>query len=406
MARISSYDYNRYINYCFVGLAFSIPISKALTSIFTGLMILLWLFEGDFKKKFKMIGSNGLSMAILLLIAFSIVAILWSSNTQYAVKFIRVKYWYFAPVIIMLTSFNMKYVKYVLDGFLASMFISEIISYGIYFRLWHFNGTTHVFPTAFMDHVSYSVYLAFAIMILAVKIFEQKSLITQIPLSIFFLTATTNLFVNGGRTGQFAFVGTLLLIALMYYRKSYKILISSILIASLSIPLAYAYSPNFHNRIDQLYKDLHNAYAYHNFKGSVATRISLWTIGIDKFINHPVLGSGIGNEMKNIDPYIKKFGFNEKYLKTFSDYNNNFIEYAVELGTFGLLLNLYIFYCLFTFKIKEKRYKILSIAFSTIFLSDALGGFSFHIMNPLTLFAVFAALFNAIAQREKDNFAN
>jgi O-antigen ligase len=400
-SRFQTIDYNRWLNLSFIGLAFSIPISKALTSIFTAILILLWLMQGDLKNKFKIVLHDKLSVAILILIGFSILSLFWTSDLAYAIKFIRVKYWYFLPIIIMLTSFQVRYTKYVLDAFLLSMFISEIASYGAYFGLWHIKGVTHIFPTVFMSHVDYSVYLAFAIILILVKMYEQTDKRIKLLLGIFFVTATTNLFINGGRTGQFAFVLTVFVIAVTYYRHSYKIVISSILIALFSMPLAYRFSPNFHNRINQLYTDIHNAYAHHNFDGSLATRISLWTIGINKFIDHPLLGSGIGNEMKGLDPYIKKYGFSEKNLKPYTDFHNNFIMYAVELGIGGLAVNLFIFYRIATFQIKERRYKILSTAFAIMFLSHEMGGFSFHLMDSLVLFTVFAALFNAIEYREK-----
>lgn len=399
---IKKIDYNKLINISFVGLAFSIPISKALTSIFTGILILLWLLEGNLKKKSHIILHDKLSIAIIIFVGFSIISLLWASNIAYAIKFIRVKYWYFAPILIMLTSFRLSYTKYVLDAFLLSMFISEIASYGVYLKIWHIKGVSYTNPTVFMSHVDYSVYLAFAIMVLLVKIYEQKDLKARIFLGIFFITATTNLFINGGRTGQFAFVLTVLVIAFLYYRRSYKIILSSILLAFLSMPLAYHFSPNFHKRIDQLYTDVHNAYAYHNYDGSLSTRISLWTIGINKFIDHPILGSGIGNEMKGLKPYINKYGFSEKNLKPYSDFHNNFIMYAVELGIVGLLVNLFIFYRIATFDIRERRYKVLSTAFAIVFLSHEMGGFSFHLMDSLVLFAVFAALFNAIEYQEKN----
>ena len=399
---VKNVDYNKLLNISFVGLAFSIPISKALTSIFTGLLILLWLVQGHLKNKFKIVLHDKLSIAILIFIGFSILSLFWAPNLAYAIKFIRVKYWYFFPVIIMLTSFRIQYTKYVLDAFLLSMFISEVASYGVYFRLWHFNGATHLFPTVFMSHVDYSVYLAFAIILILVKMYEQTDLKLKILLGVFFITATTNLFINGGRTGQFAFVLTIFVVAILYYRHSYKILLSSIIIAIFSMPLAYHLSPNFHKRIDQLYTDVHNAYAYHNYDGSLATRASLWTIGINKFIDHPILGSGIGGEMKGLDLYIKKYGFSEKNLKPYSDFHNNFIMYAVELGIVGLAVNLFIFYRIATFDIRERRYKILATAFAIVFFSHEMGGFSFHLMDSLVLFAVFAALFNAIEYQEKN----
>jgi len=402
LSKISCFDYKRYINYCFVGLAFSIPISKALTSIFTGTMILLWLLEGNFKEKFKIIRHNSLSVAILFIVTLSVVSILWSSNIHFAVKFIVGKYWYFIPIIIMLTSFELKYVRYILDGFLLSMFISEIASYGVYFDLWHINNATRTNPAVFMDHTDYSIYLAFAIMVILIKMYEQINIRSRILLAIFFITATSNLFINGGRTGQFAFIAAMALLALIYFRKSYKVFASLIITVIVVISLAYKFSPNFHSRMDLLHTDLTNAYVDHNFTGSFAGRVALWSTGADIFIEHPLHMYGIGDYMNDFSRYIKKLHFNDAHFKTYTDYSNNFIDYSVQFGIVGLIWILYINYLLFVFKIKEKRYKMLSIAFAIVYICHEMGGASFYLMNSNTLFAVFAGLFNSIAQREKD----
>ena len=402
MEKYNTIDFNKYTNYFFIAFAFSIPVSKALISLFMALMLITWLLEGNFKEKFNIIRHDTLSLVFLGLISFSTLAILWSPDTAFAVDFVFRKYWHFLMIPIMLTSFKMKYVKYVFNAFLLSMLISEIISYGIIFHLWTFKDASPQFPTPFMHHVDYSIHLAFALMILITKWFNETQLKWKIFYGGYFLTSLVNLFLNGGRTGQVAFLFTLLLISIVFFRKSYKLVVAAVITTILTITLAYNFSPNFNSRVHQAYTDISATYTEHNFNGSFAARIAMWVVGVNTFIDHPITGTGIGAEMKDIPKYSNEYNFDVKHLSRFTDYHNTFVHYSVQLGIVGLILSISVFISLFRMKIRTRDYQILGFAFTTLFLLDSMQGFTFHILHPLVFLCTFAALFNAIAYKERN----
>jgi len=391
-------DFNKWTNYFFIAFAFSIPISNALINLFSALIIISWFLEGNFKNKFQIIKHDQFSLIFLFLIFFSIFSLLWSPDLMHAIKFISIKYWHYLIIPIVLTSLKTQYIRYVFNAFLLSMFISEIVSYGIFFEIWTYNNIPPSDPTPFMNHTDYSTFLSFALIIILSKLLTIKELSWRLFYTLYFITGLTNLFINGGRTGQVTFIVTIFVITIFYFKLSIKHIFSLITSLFLVLFLAYNFSPNFHERVNQIQTDITSMYKEHKFEGSLSIRIALWKIGMQTFLDNPLIGTGIGGETTHITEYADKDGF--KNLSTFSDYHNSFIEYGVQLGIIGFLIPIFVFYTLFTLKIRTKQYKALSIAFGTIYMMHSMGGFSFHILASLVFLCLFGALFNAISYLE------
>lgn len=399
LVKPSEIDFNKWTNYFFIAFAFAIPISKALISLFAVLIIVSWVLEGNYRNKFEVIKCDKLSLIFLFLITFSIISLLWSPNLPHAVKFIGIKYWHFFLIPIMLTSFNTKYIKYVINSFLLSMFISEIVSYGIFFEIWSYNNVPSSDPSPFMNHTDYSTFLSFALIIILSKLMTITDLKWKIFYLFYFVTGLSNLFINGGRTGQVTFLFTISVMAIFYFKLSIKYIITLFITLVTILTIAYNVSPNFHNRVNQVQADLTNMYEKNEYSGSLSIRIALWRIGAATFMDNTVIGTGIGGETLKIKEYSEKLGFHN--LETFTDYHNTFIQYGVQLGIIGFLIPITVFYLLFTLRLQNRQYKSLSVAFTIIYILHAMGGFSFHILDSLVFLCTFAALFNAISYQDR-----
>ena len=129
----SRIDYTKYINYFLIGYAFCIPISKAGVNFFEFLMFLFWILEGNWKEKLSQIKSNLLSISIIALIIISIISLPNASSIEFGIKYI-LKYRHFLIILIILTSLKREYIKIVISAYLSGIFISEIMSYGIFFE--------------------------------------------------------------------------------------------------------------------------------------------------------------------------------------------------------------------------------------------------------------------------------
>ena len=398
---IKQINYTKYINYALIAYAFSFPISKAATNLFEVLAILLWLFEGNWREKFSLYKENLLTIVIALLIGFSLLSILWHGNSETSLRYIA-KYRHLLPIFVFYSSFERRYISHILSAFLAAMFISEVVSYGIFFELIHYKNISPTDPTPFMSHMTYSTILAFTVNILLVRFFYEKELKYKLFYIFFFITATTNLFINGGRTGQIIFIVLIFITILYSVKHKLKAIGISMIVLLVTFSLAYNFSPNFNKRSNGLSTDINNVVVHNNYDGSGGARLALSIMGVHTFLEHPILGTGVGYTMKDIVKYANESHFDGEYFKGFSDYHSGFLTISVQLGIVGLFISLLIIYSLFTFKYANREYKLLNVLFATSFMMLSFTHNTFHTMNPMVFFALFAGFFNAISQRKEE----
>ena len=394
-------DYNKFINYFIVLYSFCLPISKAGTTFSAICLILLWFIESNFKVKISLIKSNKFMIVLGLFLLLSFLSIFWSSDTSFAVDYIR-KYWHFLIIPIIYTSLNKSYINHVFSAFLLGMFISEIVSYGIFFEFWTKEGVSPNDPSPFMDHTNYSIYLAFTVFILMHRILFEPLIKWKIMYGVFMLFSMSNMLVNGGRTGQVAFFVTLFIVAFLNIKNKLTAIFGSIVFVFIVFTSAYNLSPVFHDRINYAFHDIEKMIKDKDFTNSFSIRVSLWIIGTEQFLDNFLIGTGIGDEAVDIQKYVKKYNFiyYDNFQDNYIDYHNAYVQYSVQLGIFGLILFILLFLNLLKLKFKSIIYRNLNITFISLYLLLSTVGLSLHIMASMTLFALFSGLFNAISRFE------
>jgi len=390
-----------WINYSFIALALSVPISKAGVVFFETLIFILWLIEGNWRYKFSHYWRNPIILTLLLFVLYSAISLFWARDLLFGLEYIA-KYWHFLIIPILYTSLDKKYIEYIFSAFLASILFSEIVSYGIFFEIWSYKDVTTTFPAPFMSHIEYSIYLTVAAMILLNKIFFQENQKYKIYYALFFISVSANLFMNAGRTGQLAFVVMLFALFMLNIKQKLKALLFSATLVSLVLILAFSFSPNFQARAQQAKIDISKMIEERDYRRSLSIRIGLWISGIDQITQELDFGVGIGNDMNEVAFYAQKNSINNDF-EEFADHHNMFITYAIQLGEPGLLILLALFYFILTLNIKNKMYKNMNTLFILIFTIWGLTGIAFHAMMPMILFSLFIALFNGIYFLEKEN---
>ena len=396
---IKNFDTNRIINYFLVGYAFTLPFSKAGVNLFEILMLLTWIIQGNWKEKFQLYKSNLLILSLTLLMLLYIISIPWASSTIFALNYIA-KFRHFLIILVIYSALDKSFIRHIFSAFLTGMLLSEIMSYGIFFELWHYKNILPSDPSPFMSHVDYSIYLAFTSVLLLTRIIdtEEKDLKFKAAYTIFFISATSNLFMNGGRTGQVTLIVLLYMSILLSFKQKIRAFFASTLLLMSIFSLAYNFSPNFKVRMTQAEKGIENMLYHNNYTtDGFNQRISLWIVGLDNFSDHFFLGNGIGNDVKEIQYYAKKNGFNPQFLSQFADNHNMFLIVALQIGILGLLTMFLIFYAIFRLPFRSNRYRILNLTFIVGFFLWSFGNTTFHTMNPMIFFALFAGLFNAIS---------
>lgn len=387
---------NRYINYLFVIYAFLLPISRGGISILTALLFILWLFSDDLKNKIAFLKSNKAVIYLMLFVAFGIISLLWSQDPFGGLHYIR-KYWYFLTIFVIATTIDKKHLTYGISAFLSGMFISELISYGVFFELWNFKNATVSFPNPFMNHPQYSMFLAFTSLLLLSRIFYEKKLNLKTIYVLFFITTTVNLFMNAGRTGQAAFAASLFVVGFLHVKNKLvaflgmSALLFGILFAS------YTISPNFKARVHVGISDITKVLSNDDYCSSIGLRFAVWQIGGEIFLDNPILGIGVTNDMNAMKDSITNKHTNMECAKIMPSYHNFYVQTAVHLGLIGFVLYLMIFYKLLKLGIKDSFYSNLLVVFVSVYSISSLVETMFHEQFPMAFFALFTGIF--IAQK-------
>ncbi|WP_310442328.1 O-antigen ligase family protein [Sulfurimonas sp.] len=400
--KLKNITINDYINYIFALYAFLLPISRSAISILSALLFILWLFSNDFKKKIEFIKSNRVILYFLAFVGFSILSLFWSENINSGIYYIR-KYWYFLVILVIATTIQKRFIEYGTSAFLMGMLISEILSYGVFFELWHFKYATVDFPNPFMNHVQYSMFLAFTSLLLLNKIFYEQNIKLKIFYTLFFLTTTANLFLNAGRTGQAAFTISIFIVGFLNIKNKILAFFSILILVVSTFYIAYQTSPNFKTRFDIGVSDINKIIENEDYCTSFGLRLGAWSVGGEIFLDNPILGIGVTNEMDSLKDNITKNHTNMECVKDMPSYHNIYVQSAVHLGIIGLFLYLMIFYSILKLKIEDRYYFNLMIIFVSVYSVSSLVETMFHEQFSAALLALFSGIF--IAQNRIENEA-
>ncbi len=386
------------LNYIIVLYAFFIPLSLDLIRILAPLIIILWFVQGDVKSKIALIKKESFFLSIGILLFILMCSLLWTDidNIKFGIKYIT-RYWYILPMFAIYTSIGKKFIPIALSAFLAGMFVGELVSYSVFFEFIHIEGTTHKDPSPFMHHTLYSVFLVFTAGILLNRMITSGSLKHNIIYGIFFTTITANLFINSGRTGQFLFLFVLASVLIGHYKITVKSLFVTLSLLLVIPYLAFTFSPNFKTRMIQTYHNVNTL----SYATAIGSRIGLNIVAKDIFFENPMIGVGVGDYLSKKDEMVQQKYPDRKYVKELVHYHNQYAEFAVIAGVFGLLSYIFILLSLIGTKITDSRMNTIkyilvsTVAFAS--LSDAM----FHLNRPLSLFALFAGLILARYRYEK-----
>jgi len=152
-------------SYMIVFLGFMLPLSVSVATIILAIILLLWLYEGNFIEKFKIIKSNPIMYSFVAFFMVQPIGLLWTENMEWGLH-ITSKEWRMLIPLVLITIVKQKHIKYYISSFLIAMSISEVLSYGVWFKIIpEFKNATVFNPTPFMSHISYNPFLAFSIFI-------------------------------------------------------------------------------------------------------------------------------------------------------------------------------------------------------------------------------------------------
>lgn len=394
-------DVSLILNYLIITYAFCIPISRAGISITLTLLTLFWILEGNFKNKIKLLISNNVIVAIIIFLGFNFISLFWTENVMESLNYIR-RYWYLLPMLVIFTSLKKEYIPIVITAFISAMFISEVISYGVFFELWTYNSAIPANPSPFMHHIEYSVFLAFSALLLLSRIFNDGNLKSKVVYIFFFLTMTGNLFLTAGRTGQVGFILGLFVLTLLSFKNKIKAFMISMSIAILLLGAAFNLSTTFHERVYMAQSNVTNVIKNNNYCSSLGARIGAYIASKDIILSHPIGGIGIIDNMNAFRNLV-----DEKYpdmgcIKELPHMHNQYLQVLTQLGIIGLVLFLIIFYCIAYIPLRINEYKNIKYVYLTVLLTALVPEVLLHRAFSLTLFALIIGILLAQSRIENE----
>ena len=392
---------------------FSLPFNHILSKDILNQMFYFWILSLQFVHIVEFIKTNKI-FQLLSLFMFTIwLSYLWSEKPMFYMNYINTsfKFW-FLPILILITSMKKEYIKYYITVFIIGMFINEVISYSMYFGYIHdtllgFKLTGNAYdPVPFQaSHMEYSVYISFTVFLLLYALFHQKVNLKSSIYLFFALTMLTNLFLSAGRSGQFTFLVTSLLLILIYFRKKIRFIFISIALLFFTLLIAYNFSTTFHKRINSGVDDIQKVFQIKNYGSSFGARLSSYALLPEILTETPLLyGVGFNDTDKVIHiMHMKYFSKFPTFSHQEGHLHNTYITLYTALGVTGLLLLFYIFYLLLRIEFKDNYFTYLKyVLVFTIFFAGFTENF-FREREIMLLFATFVSIFIIQKKAEQDS---
>lgn len=391
----NSFSFDRTFYYSALAFAFTLPLSRAAVSFFILWFVVLFLIRREYRSAWEQIKHNRVLQAMGVFITLLAFSILWSDNKADALNQIRLYgYWIIIPVLAV--NLKKEWLPNIITAFLGGMFISEIIAYGIYFEWWTFKDRTPQYPSPFMFHIHYSIFLATTAIILLSRILSNRyTWRSKLPMLIFFITSTGNLMISTGRTGQLALLVAMIVAVIIHYRLTLKSLVIVSLLSSTLFVGAYSTIDLFQKRFDQAVSDVHE-FKQGNFNTSWGLRAAFWIVTYDILHEHPLWGAGLGDYRLAAREALatNDHGFSEKVVAWCSDthFHNQYLMILAQTGLVGLALMIWMLIELFRLKISDPELKEFSALGLTVFVVACIAEPLWILQFPIILFVFIAGV--------------
>jgi len=392
------------LNYIFILYAFVLPLSRASVAIASILIVVLFITTKDIRYYTKQILSNRASLSIILFILYYYVMLLFASMEQLkdGVRYL-LPFLYLLPATIAFVVLRRDTIYKMSIALLLGIFVSEIVSYGIYFGVWEKGKVLVIDPSPFMHHIQYSTFLAFGIIVALYRILHTYPIVDKILYGIFVLSSIGTLFLIKGRTGQVAFLVTLLVMAFISFEKRIQATLISILLSIGLLFGAYQFSDTFKERITMAQSDIINMQEHNNYGTSLGYRVGVTILSLRSIESYPIFGTGVVDAM----PYIQAqadIRFPDDYwLKRANHLQNQYLQVVVEAGVVGLLFLLYMLYQISQITIISTEYRTMKITLMSIYILTMLSDIQLHVQFTIGLFAIVVGMLLAWSRLEQDS---
>lgn len=385
-------------------VAFSVPFGYEYSKKINVIILVLWFFVVK-KEDVIYFFTNKIVLILLTFISFHYVTLIWSSNISAGLYSIRDMWRFiFVPILLYATIIKKEDIKYIINAFILSMLINEIISYLIYFDLYSTEfSRTRGYPVGFINHIQYSVLVAFAAILILYQSLNMKNIYIKVVYIIFFITMTTNLVISSGRTGYVVYFVSLVVLLFIYYKFTVKRFFQILVFPIVVFYVGYMFNTEVQKRMDASYKALEHISSNGNYNTSLGTRIAFYPITYDILSqknNSFIYGVGMGDLESELEEATKRTGIiNHIYKHVHSSYLTAYLN----AGIFGFILLILLFYYLFKLKTKNNDLRFIQYLF---LLNFSIGIIPDILLTQRIMMGYFAVFIGIILAQQKEESKN
>ena len=361
---------NNLKNIVFVLLAFTIPVSVAFTNVFLVVFLIVWLLEGDFIRKIHVFKSNKWLWSVLVLTIMYFLGLMYGHNHNDANYVLQRVSLLLMFIVFTTAEIRQKSYHYALTLFLFTNLISATVSILINNEI--IQPISSYIPiissensiSAFLKYNYHNILLSFS-SLLSFMLFHlsknKYSFLYLLAIPIFCLS----IFSEAGRAGQLTINVFMFFYAIYFLRSKIKYSISIFFFLILVNYSSYNNSTVFKYRVDQLNHVVQNNGEKKNPKAKEKDiRYLFLNESLSLIKERPFFGHGSGSFSSILISNTNSSYDFEKHKTP----HNNFLYVFFELGIFGFLIFLSIFYYQIKSILKNSNMKIHSIILPLFYL--------------------------------------
>lgn len=230
-----------------VAMVIGLPLSKALTSIVSGLLLFNWLLEGQFPAKLSRLKEKkGIILLISIFIVY-LIGLFWTSSWEWGIHDVKIQLPLFIFPLVIGTSAELSYtqVKRIIYAFSAAVVVASLCSIWVLLGL---SGKQIQDPremSLFISHIRFALLINISIFALGWYFLnqERKSLLENTLLVVTIVWLSIFLIVLRSATGWVVFLAVLLAVVFrnifLIKRFTVRLALLIILLSGCVIPVAY-----------------------------------------------------------------------------------------------------------------------------------------------------------------------
>lgn len=395
---------NKTIFYLSWFLCFSIALPHTIlpgkAGLISFLLFILWLFEGNLKTKIQTLSESKLFLSVSGFILLLSLSMLW---TEYAtiglVRLSAFKY-YLLLIPVLITSISkqdaIKLIHAFVLGTIIHLFLMILFSYDII--------SLPAKLTLYSPYAVYSpffVFSSFYCFYYFLHNLKNKDILRYLIYLFCLFILTFVIFTNAGRSGQIAFICSVIVTLTLLHKNWLKTIIYFSIMASLIAIISLSSNTvknNYNSATDDIKQVIKG-----NYHGSWGERWGLLVTNYEVIKQNPIFGVGLGDTQDEMQRVIERANNQASYAIAYFDHSHNhYITILTSSGVFGFILYISIHILLFNLPIKHTEMKYLSLIFLTILMANSISDDILFYKPYNIYFAIMISLFINLSLNDKD----